>query len=306
MSAPRARAPPRGGTPRRSARRSLTGDVRCSRCAVDGDGYRVVTDRGTWRTGTSVVVATGPSRPTAHSRPLDRLDPGVHVLTASAVPQPRPAAGRAECSWSAPRPRGCRSPTSSPAPAARWFSRSGGHTRMPRRYRGMDVFWWLEQTGRLARTIDERRGRRRRRDGSRRCSWSGAAELDRLGAEPGPGHAAGPRRRLAGRLARARRPHGAASATTSGTASSDADAPDGPVPRRRGPATSTTAGLAAEVVARAAAATGSRCAGPRDASTCVPRASARSLLATGYRPHHPWLRVPGHRAGRLRSSSAAA
>ena len=31
----------------------------------------------------------------------------------------------------------------------------GRHTRVPRRYRGMDIFWWLESTGRLARTIDE-------------------------------------------------------------------------------------------------------------------------------------------------------
>ena len=31
----------------------------------------------------------------------------------------------------------------------------GRHTRMPRRYRGMDIFWWLEMTGRLARTIDD-------------------------------------------------------------------------------------------------------------------------------------------------------
>ena len=31
----------------------------------------------------------------------------------------------------------------------------GRHIRMPRRYRGMDVFWWLEATGRLARTIDD-------------------------------------------------------------------------------------------------------------------------------------------------------
>ena len=30
----------------------------------------------------------------------------------------------------------------------------GRHTRMPRRYRGIDVYCWLEQTGRLARTID--------------------------------------------------------------------------------------------------------------------------------------------------------
>ena len=31
----------------------------------------------------------------------------------------------------------------------------GRHTRMPRSYRGMDVFWWLARTGRLARTIDD-------------------------------------------------------------------------------------------------------------------------------------------------------
>ena len=31
----------------------------------------------------------------------------------------------------------------------------GRHTRMPRRHRGLDIFWWLENTGRLARTIDE-------------------------------------------------------------------------------------------------------------------------------------------------------
>jgi putative flavoprotein involved in K+ transport len=31
----------------------------------------------------------------------------------------------------------------------------GRHTRVPRRYRGMDVFWWLEATGRLRRTIDQ-------------------------------------------------------------------------------------------------------------------------------------------------------
>jgi len=32
---------------------------------------------------------------------------------------------------------------------------AGRHTRMPRSYRGMDIFWWLQVTGRLARTIDE-------------------------------------------------------------------------------------------------------------------------------------------------------
>ena len=31
----------------------------------------------------------------------------------------------------------------------------GRHTRVPRSYRGMDVFWWLERLGKLARTIDQ-------------------------------------------------------------------------------------------------------------------------------------------------------
>ena len=31
----------------------------------------------------------------------------------------------------------------------------GAHTRLPRRYRGMDIMWWLEQIGALGRTIDD-------------------------------------------------------------------------------------------------------------------------------------------------------
>ena len=31
----------------------------------------------------------------------------------------------------------------------------GRHSRVPRRYRGMDIFWWLERIGALDRTIDE-------------------------------------------------------------------------------------------------------------------------------------------------------
>jgi putative flavoprotein involved in K+ transport len=31
----------------------------------------------------------------------------------------------------------------------------GRHTRLPRRYRGMDIFWWLERIGNFDKTIDE-------------------------------------------------------------------------------------------------------------------------------------------------------
>jgi putative flavoprotein involved in K+ transport len=31
----------------------------------------------------------------------------------------------------------------------------GGHSRLPRRYRGMDIYWWLERIGNFDRTIDQ-------------------------------------------------------------------------------------------------------------------------------------------------------
>ena len=39
----------------------------------------------------------------------------------------------------------------------------GAHTRLPRRYRGMDIMWWLEQIGALDRTIDDAGDARRAR-----------------------------------------------------------------------------------------------------------------------------------------------
>ena len=36
----------------------------------------------------------------------------------------------------------------------------GAHTRLPRRHRGMDIMWWLQQIGALSRTIDQVRNPR--------------------------------------------------------------------------------------------------------------------------------------------------
>jgi putative flavoprotein involved in K+ transport len=41
---------------------------------------------------------------------------------------------------------------------------AGGHTRMPRAYRGMDIYWWLDRLGDLDRTIDEMPDRLRARN----------------------------------------------------------------------------------------------------------------------------------------------
>jgi putative flavoprotein involved in K+ transport len=42
----------------------------------------------------------------------------------------------------------------------------GRHSRLPRRYRGVDIWWWLEQSGRLAVTIDSVRDPKRARNDS--------------------------------------------------------------------------------------------------------------------------------------------
>ncbi len=115
--------------------------------------FRVITDNGTWH-ARHVVVATGP-----HGRPylpsgLSGISSRVEVLTASSYRNPDafPPGGVLVVGASA-----------SGVQIADELSRAGRevaiavgrHTRMPRRYRGMDSFWWLEATGRLARTIDQ-------------------------------------------------------------------------------------------------------------------------------------------------------
>lgn len=114
-------------------------------------GYDISTHHGTWR-ARSVVLATGP-----HGLPVVPTTVGnadVRVLTADRYRNPGglEAGGVLVVGASA-----------SGVQIADELARSGRdvvlavgrHTRVPRRYRGMDLFWWLETTGRLARTIDQ-------------------------------------------------------------------------------------------------------------------------------------------------------
>ncbi|HEU5266662.1 MAG TPA: NAD(P)-binding domain-containing protein [Jatrophihabitans sp.] len=117
--------------------------------AATAGGYRLVTDRDEWRAA-NVVIATGP-----HGVP--RLPAGLdatEVVTADRYRNPAqlPSGGVLVIGAS-----------SSGVQIADELNRAGRevvlavgrHTRIPRRYRGMDIFWWLERTGRLARTIDD-------------------------------------------------------------------------------------------------------------------------------------------------------
>jgi putative flavoprotein involved in K+ transport len=125
--------------------------------ATGGEGarrYRVVTSRGTWH-ARHVVIATGPHGTPYVPAGLAGLDTSrVGLLTSNSYRNPAQLGTGGVLVVGA---------SASGLQIADELQRSGRdvtlavgrHTRMPRRHRGVDIFWWLENTGRLARTIDE-------------------------------------------------------------------------------------------------------------------------------------------------------
>lgn len=124
-----------------------------TRVAATDDGYRVDTDQGTWE-ARSVALASGacnqPNIPAAASgvpstveqvtplayRSPDRLAPGaVLVVGASAS--------------------GAQLADEIARTGRRVVLSTGEHVRMPRAYRGRDVFWWLESVGILDERYDQ-------------------------------------------------------------------------------------------------------------------------------------------------------
>lgn len=128
----------------------VAGDTSVQELSAAPSGtYLLVTDRGTWR-ARHVIIATSP-----HGVP--HLPAGLaaaEVLPANRYRNPAQLAGGGVLVIGA---------SSSGVQIADELNRAGRdivlaagrHTRMPRSYRGMDIFWWLNTTGRLARTIDE-------------------------------------------------------------------------------------------------------------------------------------------------------
>ena len=122
----------------------------------DDDGFLAATSEGRLRAA-SVVVATGPfqqpkvpeiplpasitiTEPTHHRNPEALPDGAVLVVGAGAsgiqIAEELADAGR------------------------RVFLAVSPHRRVPRRYRGRDVYWWLDRMGRFEQTIDSFPGRR--------------------------------------------------------------------------------------------------------------------------------------------------
>jgi putative flavoprotein involved in K+ transport len=119
----------------------------------DGDTYHLATDTSTWR-ARNVVLATGwcdqPAVPTVAASlssritqvvPRDYRNPhmlpggGVLVVGASAT--------------------GVQIAAELRESGREVVLAVGSHSRLPRRYRGMDIFWWLERIGNFDKTIDQ-------------------------------------------------------------------------------------------------------------------------------------------------------
>jgi putative flavoprotein involved in K+ transport len=116
------------------------------------DGYLVHTDRGTWR-GAHVVVATGHCMVPAVPAVAD-IDPSLHQLTADRYRNPNqlPEGGVLVVGASS---TGTQLADELAGAGRDVVLAVGGHTRMPRTYRGLDIFWWLGQTGMLDDSIDD-------------------------------------------------------------------------------------------------------------------------------------------------------
>jgi putative flavoprotein involved in K+ transport len=247
---------------------------------ASGNGLRVVTDRQTWL-ASNVIVATGTEN-RAHVPPLaSRIDSAVHQLTASRYQGPHqlPEGGVLVVGASA-----------SGAQIADELRRSGRpvtisvgrHSRLPRRYRGQDIFWWMDRAGILGHTIDQMRDARSARSAPS-LQLTGRSDhpvgLDALAARGVT---------LAGRLVAA-----------DGRRLSFA----GDLPATIGAAQGRMERLLRTIDACISRSDGGEYASPDPpppyavaggpASLDLRRAGIRTVIwATGYRPDYPWLRVP--------------
>jgi putative flavoprotein involved in K+ transport len=121
--------------------------------STDGDGYRVETTAGTWD-ATAVVLASGafnrarvPAVAASLPAAIDRVDPLAYKRAEQLRPGRVLVVGASATGVQlADELAGAGRPV---------VLATGNHARLPRRYRGMDIFWWLDRIGTLDRTIDD-------------------------------------------------------------------------------------------------------------------------------------------------------
>jgi putative flavoprotein involved in K+ transport len=260
-----------------------------------GADFAVHTDDGMW-SARCVVVATG-----YHSRAkvpslADGLSPEIASVTAAGYrcPASLPDGGVLVVGGSA---SGVQIAHDLAGAGRRVVLAVGAHTRLPRRYRGRDITWWLDRIGAFDRTIDQVPD-----EDSARSEPS----LQLAGVSGGRASAAGDLD--LGVLRRAGvRPVGRLIALDGGTAGFAGDLRDTVDAAQR-----RLYRLLGEIDAYAVAVPGAA-TGPPDPppditvpygpSTIDLRVAGISSVvwATGYRPWYPWLKVPVlDAAGRIR------
>ena len=120
---------------------------------TDGDRFAVRTDNGTFRAD-NVVIATGWCDSPAIPAAAERLSSRIHQLV------PRDYRNPGELPDGGVLVVGASATGVQLADELRTSGREvtlavGNHSRLPRQYRGMDVFWWLDLIGAFDKTIDE-------------------------------------------------------------------------------------------------------------------------------------------------------
>src|SRR5439155_2183516 len=115
-------------------------------------GLRVVTDQRTWL-ARNVVVATGTENRAYVPSAASGIDPEIHQLTAGRYRGPGQVPGGVLVV-------GASASGVQIADELRRAGRPvvisvGRHARLPRRYRGRDILWWMERAGVLGQTIDQ-------------------------------------------------------------------------------------------------------------------------------------------------------
>jgi putative flavoprotein involved in K+ transport len=145
--------------------------------AID-EGYHVVTDGDTW-SAANVVVASGACDVPAVPAIAAGLHPSITQVSTSAYRNPTqlPPGGVLVVGASA---SGLQIADELRRAGREVVLATGSHTRMPRRYRGMDVMWWLEAIGALDRSVDDVPDlvRARREPSLQLVGRSDAADLD--------------------------------------------------------------------------------------------------------------------------------
>jgi putative flavoprotein involved in K+ transport len=160
----------------------------------------------------------------------------------------------------------------------------GRHTRMPRSYRGMDIYWWLASTGRLARTVDDVHSvsAARREPSPQLVGRAGDGNLDLAVLQTHEVRLTGRLEGIADGRAWFRDDLARSVATAERQMHRLLDAADDYAAR---------AGLDAEICPPRRPAAIPLPLTPTSVNLDVERIGT-VLLATGYRPHHPWLHLP--------------